>query len=208
MNMKAQSILAIILVLIMLVSVFAWLSAETQSRPNFIEIVSNGTIASPSPTNQQTSTPTETRTPHSTSRSDPWNPARIISEIISPTPKPAGLIESNPNINVSVWKTVAATAWQYFQPGIGVDSNTGLPAGSYGWNYFTDWDLGVYIQAVIDANKTGLIDNNGDWGSHSRLDKVIKFLETRELNNITNVPYWFYGSDGKGYLTQSSSRYY
>lgn len=204
MNMKVQSILAIILVLIMLVSVFAWLSAETQSRPIIIEIVRNGTIGSPSPTNQQTSTPTGTRTPPSTSRSDPWNPARIISEVINPTPKPAGLIESNSNINASVWKTVAATAWQYFQPGVGIDSNTGLPAGSYGWNYFTDWDLGVYIQAVIDANKTGLINNNGDWGSHARLDKVVKFLETRELNSTTKVPYWFYGSDGKGYTTQSS----
>ena len=98
---------------------------------------------------------------------------------------------------------MATTAWQYFQPGIGVDSTTGLPAGSYGWNYFTDWDLGVYIQAVIDANKTGLISNNGDWGSHARLDKVVTFLETRELNSTTKVPYWFYGSDGKGYTTQS-----
>jgi hypothetical protein len=203
MNMKAQSILAIMLVLIMLVSVFAWLSAETQSRPSIIEIVSNGTIASPSPTNQQTSTPAGTRTPPSLSRSDQWNPVSIITEIINPAPKPAGLIESNPNINASVWKTVAASAWQYFQPGVGVDSTTGLPSAGYGWPYFTDWDLGVYIQAVIDANKTGLIDNNGDWGSHARLDKVLTFLETRELNSTTKVPYWFYGSDGTGYTTQS-----
>ncbi len=203
MNMKAKSILVIALVVIMLVSVFAWLSAETQSRPSIIEIVSNDTIASPSPTNQQTSSPTGTVTPPTPSRSDKWNPLSFITEIIEPSSKPAGLIESNPNISASVWKTVAATAWRYFQPGIGVDSNTGLPAGNYGWNYFTDWDLGVYIQAVIDANKTGLIANNGDWGSHARLDKVVTFLETRELNSTTKVPYWFYGSDGKGHLTQS-----
>jgi hypothetical protein len=199
MNMKAKSILAIGLVLIMLVSVFAWLSAETQSRPIIIEIVSNGTIASPTPTNQQTSIPTRTGTPPTPSRRDQWNPMSIIN----PFSKPVGLIESNPNVSASVWKAVAANAWQYFQPGVGVNSITGLPAGSYGWNYFTDWDLGVYIQAVIDANKTGLIDNNGDWGSHARLDKVVKFLETRELNSTTKIPYWFYGSDGKGYSIQS-----
>ncbi len=103
-----------------------------------------------------------------------------------------------------MWQTVAANAWQYFQPGTGVDSKTGLPSGSYGWNYFTDWDLGVYIQAVIDAQKIGLIGTNGDWGSHARLDKVVTFLETRDLeNSTTKVPYWFYGSDGKGYTTQS-----
>jgi hypothetical protein len=204
MNMKAQSILAIILVLIMLVSVFAWLSAETQSRPSIIEIVSNGTIASPSPTNQQTSPSTGIGTPSTTSRSDQWNPIGIITEIINPTPKPVGLIESNLNVSTQVWQAIAANAWHFFQPDVGLDSTTGLPSGSYGWNYFTDWDLGVYIQAVIDANKTGLIGNDGDWGSHSRLDKVVKFLETRELNSTTKIPYWFYGSDGKGYITQSS----
>jgi hypothetical protein len=203
MNVKAQSILAIILILIMSVSVFAWLSAETQSRPSTIELVSNGSIASPSPTNQQISKPNGTSTPLIPHQNDQWSPIAIITEIINPSPRPAGLIESNPNASTSVWKTVAATAWQYFQPGIGVDSSTGLPSAGYGWNYFSDWDLGVYIQAVIDANKTGLIDNNGDWGSHSRLDKVVTFLETRELNSITKVPYWFYGSDGKGYRTQS-----
>ncbi len=88
---------------------------------------------------------------------------------------------------------VAANAWQYFQPGVGVDSNTGLPyAGiATGFHYFTDWDLGVYIQAVIDANKTGLIGNDGAWGSSARLEKVVSFLETRELNNAS-YPFWFY----------------
>jgi hypothetical protein len=57
---------------------------------------------------------------------------------------------------------------------------------------FTDWDLGVYIQAVIDANKTGLIGNGGAWGSSARLEKVVSFLETRELNDTTGYPYWFY----------------
>ena len=101
------------------------------------------------------------------------------------------LIESNPNVNVAVWKTVAANAWQYFQPDNGVDRNTGLPKASLGFPYFTDWDLGVYIQAIIDANQTGLIGNDGDWGSNARIAKVLNFLETRDLNNAS-YPFWFY----------------
>lgn len=190
-NMKAKSILAIALVVIMLVSVFAWLSAETQSRPSIIELVSNSTIASSSPTNQQTSTPTGTGTRPTPSRSDLWNPITIITEIINPPPKPAGLIESNPNVSTQVWKIIAANAWQYFQPDNGVDRATGLPKASLVFPYFTDWDLGVYIQAIIDANQTGLIGNDGDWGSNARIGKVLSFLETRELNN-DSYPFWFY----------------
>jgi hypothetical protein len=193
MNMKVKSILAIALVVIMMVSVFAWLAAETQSRPNTIEILSNGTIASPSPTNQQTSTPTGTKISPTPGHNDQWNPVAIITEIINPTPKPAGLIESNLNVNTPMWKGVAAIAWQYFQPDIGVDRGTGLPKASLVFPYFTDWDLGVYVQAIIDANKTGLIDNDGDWGSNARIGKVLSFLETRELNNAS-YPFWFYQS--------------
>jgi hypothetical protein len=115
---------------------------------------------------------------------------------------PPGLIESAQTINSTVWMQVAANAWQYFQPGVGVDSNTGLPyaGGATGFHYFTDWDLGVYIQAVIDANKTGLIGNDGAWGSSARLEKVVSFLEHRELNTTTGYPYWFYDAKtGKDY---------
>jgi hypothetical protein len=201
MSMKAKSILAIALVVIMLVSVFAWLSAETQSRPNIIEIGSNGTIASPSPTNQQTSH--GTATPSTPSHSEQWNPIKILSEIVNPTPKPAGLIESNLNISTQVWKTIAANAWQFFQPDIGLDRTTGLPRSSLSFPYFTDWDLGVYVQAIIDANKTGLIGNEGDWGSNARIEKVLTFIETRELNNAS-YPFWFYqSSDGQNYHAAS-----
>ncbi len=117
--------------------------------------------------------------------------------------RPPGLIESNPNLTATVWRTVAANAWQYFQPGTGVDSNTGLPRASLTYFYFTDWDLGVYIQAVIDANKTGLIGYDGNWGSIARIEKVLTFLETRELNNAS-YPFWFYqASDGKEYRAAS-----
>ena len=198
-GMKANSILAIALVVIMLVSVFAWLSTGTQSKPNIVQPVVNDPTTAPSSTTNQT------QKPNTLPESRPWNPISIITSIVDPTPKPPGLIESNPNVNGPVWKAVAANAWQYFQPGVGVDSKTGLPSGSSGWNYFTDWDLGVYIQAVIDANRTGLIGNDGAWGSTARLEKVMTFLETRELaNSITKVPYWFYGSNGAGWLNQSS----
>jgi len=199
---KAKSILAIALVAIMLVSVFAWLSAGTQSKPNTVQPISDDPTASPSPTTQQTSTPTQKPNTHPDNR--PWNPMTIITSIIDPTPRPPGLIESNPNTNSTVWKAVAANAWQYFQPGVGVDSNMGLPEATLGYPYFTDWDLGVYIQAVIDANKTGLINNDGEWGFIARLDKVLKFLETRELNDTTHYPFWFYeAATGKNYKQQS-----
>jgi hypothetical protein len=90
---------------------------------------------------------------------------------------------------------VAANAWGYFQPGVGVGYNTGLPyAQGTGFPVFTDWDLGVYIQAVIDAQKIGLIGTDGAWGSSARLEKVVSFLETRELNATTGYPYWFYNA--------------
>jgi hypothetical protein len=121
----------------------------------------------------------------------------LFSVFLVPSRKP-GIIESAQTINSTVWKAVAADAWQYFQPGTGVDSNTGLPyAEGRGFAAFTDWDLGVYIQAVINAQKINLI-SFGE--SYSRLDKVLSFLETRELNSTTGYPYWFYdATTGKDY---------
>ena len=53
---------------------------------------------------------------------------------------------------------MASYAWSYFQPFIGVDNNTGLPyAVGPSFTGFTDWDLGVYIQTLIDAQQLGLI---------------------------------------------------
>ena len=103
-----------------------------------------------------------------------------------------GLIQSAQVINSTVWMKVAANAWAYFQPGVGVDVNTGLPYAGTGFTGFTDWDLGCYIQAVIDAQKLGLIDNNSAWDFSARIDKVLTFLENRPLNANTNYPYQFY----------------
>ena len=192
-NMKANSILAIVLVLVMLVSVFAWLSAGTgkPSEPDIVDPVSNDPTATATlaPTNQSTATPTlrPTTTPG-------WNPIQII--IPPEATRPPGIVE---RAESTMWRSVANYAWNYFQPGNGVDSNTGLPKASLGFPYFTDWDLGVYIQTVIDANKTGLIGYDGDWGSKARIEKVLAFLENRELNNAS-YPFWFYqASNGKNF---------
>jgi len=108
----------------------------------------------------------------------------------SPNP---GVIESGQPVNLAVWLGVAKNAWAYFQPGVGVDANTGIPyAGDTYFKGLTDWDLGVYIQAVIDAQEIGLISTSGTWGSYSRLDKALFYLENRPLNETTHYPFWFY----------------
>ena len=203
-GMKETSVLAIALIVIMVVSVFAWLSVGTPSKPIIVQPVVNDPTTTPDPS-QQALSPNRTLSP---SKVQDVNTIfrNIISSVTDPiiSTKPPGLIESNPNLTSTVWKTVAANAWQYFQAGNGVDRSTGLAKASLTFPYFTDWDLGVYIQAIIDANVTGLIGYDGDWGSNARLDKVLTFLETREINATTHFPYWFYQtSDGKDYHTSS-----
>jgi hypothetical protein len=115
-------------------------------------------------------------------------------DFVQPTQdRNTGLILAGQPVNSSVWLKVAADAWAYFQPGVGVDAKTGLPYAS-GTNFeaFTEWDLGTYIQAVIDAQKLGLISTEGPWGSSVRLQKVVDFLENRPLNASTGYPFWFY----------------
>jgi hypothetical protein len=115
------------------------------------------------------------------------------------------LIESAKTVDSTVWKVVAANAWAYFQPGIGVDLKTGLPyAGGSEFHGFTDWDLGVYVQSVIDAQKIGLISQDDAWGSNQRLEKIVRFLETRELHASTNYPFWFYdATNGQNFHSMS-----
>ena len=61
-------------------------------------------------------------------------------------------------------------------------ANTGLPYAGGKLYGFTDWDLGCYIQAVIDAQELGLIGNNSAWGFSARINDVLTFLENRTLN--------------------------
>jgi hypothetical protein len=115
--------------------------------------------------------------------------------------KSSGLVESGQPYNTSAWLSVAANAWAYFQPGVGVDPNTGLPyAAGTNFKAFTAWDLGCYIQAVIDAQKLGLVSTGGAWGSSARLEKIINFLENRPLNATTGYPFWYYdATNGQDY---------
>jgi hypothetical protein len=194
-SLKAKSIIAFAIIAVMLISIFAFIPKDEQSTLTIPQSSDNPT-ASPSGTPQGTSNNTDVANTIS-------KIAQFFETLVPTLPKGPGLIESAQTINSTIWRAVAANAWQYFQPGIGVDYTTGLPAASHGYPYFTDWDLGVYIQTVIDANTIGLIGYDGAWGSHARLEKVIDFLETRELENDT-IPFWFYTSTGGPYQENSN----
>ena len=94
-------------------------------------------------------------------------------------------VAQNPPVadSATYWMTLATNAWQYFQVGNSVNSATGLHASGQGYPYFTDWDLGVYIQAIIDAEKLGIISDNGTYGADWRFSKILTFLETRPLTS-------------------------
>jgi hypothetical protein len=101
-------------------------------------------------------------------------------------------------MNSTVWKAVAEYAWQYFELD-NVNVETGLPSAHTGFPYFTDWDLAVYIQAVLDAYEIDLIGKGGSWGVDHRLEKVMTFLENRQLT-IEALPFWFYqANNGEPY---------
>jgi len=101
--------------------------------------------------------------------------------------------EAYPDDVTAYWLGLAENAWNYFQPGKGVDATTGLHQASLDWPYFTDWDLGLYIQTIIDAEKVGILSPDGAWGANARLEKILTFLETRELT-ADGLPFWWYES--------------
>lgn len=92
------------------------------------------------------------------------------------------------------WTGWAEVAWSYFQPGVGVNSTIGLHYARADWHRFTDWDLGVYISAIIDAERLGLTSRDGLWGSDHRLERVLSFLETRSITG-DRLPYAQYDAD-------------
>lgn len=198
---KAYSLLAMAIIVIILVSVFAFMPKANQTKP--IAPVSTDNPTAPPTAVPQNATPSSPSDALSQISSFFTGISNSIVQAVAP--RAPGTIESNPSMNSSVWRQVAANAWQYFQPGVGVAATTGLPcAGGTDSPNFTDWDLGVYVQAVIDAQKLGLIGTNGTWGSSARLEIVVHWLETRELNATTGYPYWFYqASDGKDYHANS-----
>jgi hypothetical protein len=100
--------------------------------------------------------------------------------------------ESSSDIG-TYWIGLAEKAWEYFQPSKAVDAVTGLHSAGLGWPYFTDWDLGIHIQAIIDAERLGMLSKDGPWGADERLEKLMQFLEDRELTN-ESLPYLWYDS--------------
>ncbi len=107
------------------------------------------------------------------------------------------LTNVNANLTSSEWISYAQIAWRYFQPGIGVNPATGLHYANRDWHRFTDWDLGTYIFAIIDAEKLGILPADGEWGADYRLNKILDFLETRPLTS-DNLPYLVYDSETGG----------
>jgi hypothetical protein len=156
----------------------------------------------PSDSTEPTTNPSNgggsTQTPKETSTNKPTakpNDAR-------PTPDTSHKIVSNAkgNLTKADWRKIAEYAWKYFEAN--TNYKTGLPGSTEEFSAFTDWDLGVYLQAVMDAQRIGLIGTDGEWGSYARVERILTFLETRELNPA-GYPYWFYTSEGKNYKEQS-----
>jgi hypothetical protein len=198
-NKKARCLIAFAVIVVVLISCFALLYKPC-GRKGDVVIVSQG---------NSTATPLPTSMPRTIASPSP-KLSEVVGEVNSTAQaasqlKPRGLIGSAQTINSTVWKKVAANAWGYFQPGVGVDRNTGLPyAAGTGFPDFTDWDLGVYIQTVIDAQRIGLINAAGAWGSTVRLYKVLWFLENRPLNATTHYPFWYYDAiNGQDYYAKS-----
>ena len=99
---------------------------------------------------------------------------------------------------LSDWQSWASTAWQYYQPGVGVNPTTGLHRANLAWGCFSDWDLGSYIYATIYARKLNLISDgsgSGDWQFNDRISKILNFLQNRPLAS-GNYPYHQYTWDG------------
>jgi len=93
------------------------------------------------------------------------------------------LMQPQPQLTLSEegWLEWGEVAWRYFQPGVGVDANTGLNYGRSDWHRLTDWDLASYIEAIIAAEKLAILNADGEWGSNGRVEKVLRFLEARSL---------------------------
>jgi len=195
-KVKFYAVIAIIAV--MLISIFAFLPEESVTYPNAISKKTDD------PKNSQQDFATEPQIPTETSITD--YVISIIKPVLNIFQDEPGLIKSASTINSSVWMKVAEYAWAFYEPNVGVDPDTGLPySGSSECRVFTDWDLGSYIQAIINAQKIGLINTNGIWGSFDRFSKVLTFLENRPLNEY-GYPFQFYdATTGNEYFPPNAS---
>jgi hypothetical protein len=124
----------------------------------------------------------------------------IAQMFVPPTNVQASLV-----VDQSYWLRLANNAWNYFQPGVSVDSTTGLHSAALDYPYFTDWDLGVYIQSIIDVNQLGILNANGSWGADARFNKILTFLQTRQLTS-NGLPYvWYQSANGNPHVTDEQN---
>ena len=86
------------------------------------------------------------------------------------------------------WMNLASKAWEFYAPGQALNTQTGLYGASLDWPYFTEWDVGTQLQALLDARALGLLPDDGQWGFDNRVAKMLDFLKNRELTD-NNVPY-------------------
>ena len=95
----------------------------------------------------------------------------------------------------STWIKWATNAWRYYGPStdLGVDPTTGLPIAGRYWPYFTFWDLGTYLYAIMDVSRLGILGKTGLWGSDDRINKVINWLQTCTLTT-NQLPYLWYNA--------------
>jgi hypothetical protein len=196
---KVKYLIASAIIAVLLISIFAFFLKRNVTEANVI----------PQSTEGQTNSPPASATAPQAPKEE--NHTDFLREVLKPFSnysvpwKKPGLIKSTQTINSTTWMQVAANAWAFYKPNVGVDSNTGLPySAGIGFHAFTDWDLGSYIQAVIDAQEIGLIDINGTWGSYARFDKVLTFLENRPLNAY-GYPFQFYDAITGEYYPASSA---
>jgi len=91
----------------------------------------------------------------------------------------------------SDWGAWAEVAWRYYTPGIGVDPQSLLHRANTQWHWFTDWDLGSYIQSLIDADKLKMIKVEPFFAE--RVEAILGFLERRDLSG-NGFPYWSYST--------------
>lgn len=99
-------------------------------------------------------------------------------------------VKAEPEVD---WLELARIAWKYFQPGVGLSSR-GLNYASISWHFLTDWDLGCYVSALVDADILGLVPREGPMGMDDRIRRVLNFLATRPLHP-SGVPYGVYNAD-------------
>jgi len=199
---KAKSLIAVAAIAIVLISCFAFLYKPAESAKAKTDLPTDSPSNTPtaSPTHRPTSTPTINPT------STPTGPTVTITPLNPPvkvkSSNPPGLIELSPVINSTVWMQVAKYAWADFQLGVGVDNKTLLPySGGQTFKAFTDWDLGAYIQAIIDAQQLGL-ENSTD--ANTRFNAILTFLQNRPINETTGYPFWFYdATNGTDYHPSS-----